>query len=94
MKSARNLIPKKLGHATSFHDGSREHHSAFKHPGVSEHKGGPEWAHGKGDDMHMSDNGMSFGTSNPDEATHMTGIHGHSQRNPRHEHIHRMLVRK
>jgi hypothetical protein len=90
--SARHLMPKALKHKTGFHDGAREHHSAFKHPGVSEHKGGPEWAHGAGDDMHMSDNGMSFGDSNPDEATHMTGMHGH--KNPRHEHIHRMLVRK
>jgi len=93
MKSARNLMPKKLGHATKFHSGEREHHSAFKHPGVSNHEGSPEWSHGAGDDVHMSNNGMHFGDSNPDEATHMSGIHkGHA--NPRHEHIHRMLVRK
>lgn len=93
MKSARNLIPKKLSHSTRYHDGAREHHSSFRHPGVSEHHGGPEFAHGAGDDVHMSDNGMGFTDSNPDEATRMTGIHkGH--KNPRHEHIHRMLVRK
>ena len=93
-KTARNLIPKALKGKTQFHDGSREHHSAFKHPGVSEHHGGPEWAHGAGDDEHMSNNGMHFGDSNPDEATHMSGIHGGHHANPRHEHIHRMLVRK
>ena len=94
-KSARNLIPKKLSHKTGFSDGPREHHSEFKHPGVSEHSkhDHPEWSHGKGDDEHMSHPGMSFTDENPDPATHMSGIHkGH--KNPRHEHIHRMLVKK
>lgn len=94
MKSARNLIPKALKRHSGYHDGAREHHSSFKHPGVSEHHGGPEWAHGAGDDVHMSEHGMGFTNSNPDEATGMTGIHGHSQKSPRHANIHRLLVRK
>jgi hypothetical protein len=87
-------MPKALKHKTGFHDGMREHHSSFKHPGVTTHSAHdhPEWAHGAEDDTHMSHPGMEFGTSNPDEATHMTGIRHHA--NPRHEHIHRMLVRK
>ena len=86
--SARHLMPKSLKHKTGFSDGAREHHSSFKHPGVSTHEG----THGAEDDTHMSHPGMPFGTSNPDEATHMTGMKGHAS--PRHEHIHRMLVRK
>lgn len=84
--SARHLMPKALKHKTGYHDGAREHHSSFQHPGVTEHKGGPEWAHGSGDDEHMSDNGMGFGDSNPDSSSRHAS--------PRHEHIHRMLVRK
>jgi hypothetical protein len=90
--SARHLMPKALKHKTGFSAGEREHHSAFRHPGVSDHKGG-EWSHGKEDDMHMSHPGMHFGDSNPDEAVHMTGIHK-GGKHPRLEHIHRMLVKK
>ena len=91
-RTSRNLMPKKLPHATGFSDGPREHHSAFKHPGVSGHDGGPEWAHGKGDDVHMSHPGLAFTKTNPDKATHMTGIHGkhHSGRMGR---IHSMLTK-
>lgn len=93
--SARHLMPKALKHKTGFSDGAREHHSSFKHPGVSTHSAEdhPGYAHGAEDDTHMSHPGMEFGTTNPDEATHMTGIHKGGS-HPRLQHIHSMLVRK
>ena len=92
-RTARHLMPKKLGKSTGYSDGMREHHSEFKHPGVSKHsEGDAEWRHGTGDDEHMSHPGMAFTTTNPDKATHMTGIHGkhHSGRMGR---IHSMLTK-
>jgi len=89
--SARHLMPKKIPHATGYSDGKREHHSDFQHHGVSEHDGGPEWSHGKGDDMHMSHPGMPFTSTNPDKAANMTGIH---HRGGRLGSIHSMLTRR
>lgn len=92
--SARHLMPKKIPHATGFSSGDREHHSSFKHPGVDMHsERDAEWRHGKGDDEHMSHPGMHFDESNPDHATHMTGIHKGGT-HPRLQHIHRMLVHR
>ena len=67
MKTARNLMPKKLTKRTGFSDGPREHHSSFRHPGVDMHsEHDAEWRHGKGDDEHMSNPGMAFTNENPD----------------------------
>lgn len=96
MKTARNLYPKSIPHKTGTSSGDREHHSSFKHPGVSSHMHDDkaEWRHGKGDDMHMSHPGVHFSDENPDKhATSTSGIHKGGS-HPRLQHIHRMLVHK
>lgn len=44
------------------------------------------------EDRNMSHPGLAFTDTNPDKATHMTGIHGKGKgRHPRLEHIHEGL---